>query len=61
MRAIVDLYVSPPVGEPVLSIDEKSGIQVLSRLRPLGPTSPGRDARYEFEYRRRGTRRLYAC
>ncbi|MDP2958338.1 MAG: IS630 family transposase [Longimicrobiales bacterium] len=29
MRAIVDLYVSPPGGEPVLSIDEKSGIQVL--------------------------------
>ena len=42
MRAIVDLYVSPPAGEPVLSIDEKSGIQVLSRLRSLVPASPGR-------------------
>jgi transposase len=61
MRAIVDLYVSPPAGEPVLSIDEKSGIQVLSRLRPMVPASPGRDARYEFEYRRNGTRCLFAC
>ncbi len=61
MRAIVELYVSPPAGEPVLSIDEKSGIQVLSRLRPMVPASPGRDARYEFEYRRNGTRCLFAC
>ena len=61
MRAIVDLYVSPPAGEPVLSIDEKSGIQVRSRLRPLVPVSPGRDARFEFEYKRHGTRCLFAC
>ncbi len=61
MRAFVDLYVSPAAGEPVLSIDEKSGIQVLSRLRPLAPASPRRDARYDFEYKRRGTRWLFAC
>jgi transposase len=61
MRTIVDLYVSPPTGEPVLSIDEKSGIQVLSRLRPLVPALPGREARYEFEYRRHGTRCLFGC
>lgn len=61
MRAIVDLYVSPPAGEPVLSIDEKSGIQVLSRRRPLVPASPGRDAHHEFEYQRHGTRCLFAC
>jgi transposase len=61
MRAIVDLYVRPPAGEPVLSIDEKSGIQALSRSRPLVPASPGRRARQEFEYRRNGTRCLFAC
>ncbi len=61
MLRIVDLYVSPPAGEPVLSIDEKSGIQVLSRLRPMVPASPRRDARYEFEYRRHGTRCLFGC
>jgi transposase len=61
MRSIVDLYVSPPAGEPVLSIDEKSGIQALSRKRPLVPASPGRRSRQEFEYRRHGTRCLFAC
>jgi len=61
MQAIVELYVSPPTGEPVLSIDEKSGIQVLSRLRPLVPAAPGREGRYEFEYRRHGTRCLFGC
>jgi len=61
MEAIVELYVSPPPHEPVLSIDEKSGIQVLSRLRPMVPARPGRDPRYEFEYVRHGTRCLFGC
>jgi len=61
MRAIVDLYVSLPKGEPVLSIDEKAGMQALSRRRPLKPAGPGRDARFEFEYKRNGTRCLFAC
>lgn len=61
MQAIVKLYVTPPAGEPVLSIDEKSGMQVLSRVRELQPPAPGRLARFEFEYRRHGTRCLFAC
>lgn len=61
MQAIVDLYVSPPKGESVLSIDEKSGIQALSRRRSMVPASPGKAARQEFEYRRHGTRCLFAC
>ena len=61
MQEIVDLYVSPPKGESVLSIDEKSGIQVLSRRRAMMPASSGRAARQEFEYRRHGTRCLFAC
>jgi transposase len=61
MRAIVDLYVHLPKGEPVLSIDEKSGIQALSRRRPLKPAAPGRAGRVEFEYRRSGTCCLFAC
>ena len=61
MRAIVDLYVQPPAGEPVLSIDEKSGIQALSRSRALVAAGPGRPARQDFEYRRNGTRCLFAC
>ena len=61
MRAIVRLYVRRPHGEPVLSIDEKTGIQALSRLRALKPASVRRSARYEFEYKRNGTRCLFAC
>lgn len=61
MEAIVALYVDPPPGEPVLSIDEKSGIQALSRRRAMQPAQPGRSPRYEFEYRRHGTRCLFAC
>jgi transposase len=61
MRSIVDLYVSPPAGESVLSVDEKSGIQALSRSRAMVPASPGKRARREFEYKRNGTRCLFAC
>ena len=61
MRAIVDLYVNLPKGEPVLSIDEKTGMQALSRRRPLQPVTPRREARFDFEYKRNGTRCLFAC
>ena len=61
MRAIVSVYVKRPRGEPVLSIDEKTGMPALSRSRALQPASPGRDGRQEFEYRRNGTRCLFAC
>jgi len=60
MRAIVDLYVHLPKGEPVLSIDEKTGMQALSRRRPLKPAKPGCAARFDFEYKRNGTRCLFA-
>ena len=61
MRAIVDLYVRLPKGEPVLSIDEKTGMQALSHRRPLQAAGPGRRARLDFEYKRNGTRCLFAC
>lgn len=61
MQEIVDLYVDPPPGEPILSVDEKSGMQALSRSRTLRPAEPGRAARFEFEYKRNGTRCLFAC
>lgn len=61
MREIVDLYIHPPRGEPVLSVDEKSGLQALSRRRPLVPAGPGRPGRFEFEYRRNGTCCLFGC
>jgi transposase len=61
MQDIVSLYVDPPAGEPVLCIDEKSGMQALSRARALKRAVPGREARFEFEYRRNGTRCLFGC
>lgn len=61
MRAIVLLYTNLPKGEPVLSIDEKTGMQALSRCRQLKPAEPGKPGRYEFEYKRNGTRCLFAC
>jgi transposase len=61
MQEIVDLYINLPKGEPVLSIDEKIGMQALSRNRALKPARPGRPGRFEFEYKRNGTRCLFAC
>ena len=61
MRAIVRLYVRRPKGAPVLCIDEKTGIQAMSRSRPMTPAKRGRAARMEFEYKRNGTRCLFAC
>ncbi len=61
MREIVDVYINLPKGEPVLSIDEKTGMQALSRRRPLRAAAQRRDARFDFEYKRNGTRCLFAC
>jgi transposase len=61
MRAIVRLYINRPRGEPVLCIDEKTGMQALSRSRALQPAQAGRAARFEFEYKRNGTRCLFGC
>jgi transposase len=61
MRSIVRLYMRPTGTEPVLCIDEKTGMQALSRSRDLQPATPGRLGRQEFEYRRNGTRCLFAC
>jgi len=41
--------------EYVISADEKSQLQALSRRHPEQPPGPGRTSRVEFEYRRHGT------
>ena len=41
--------------EYVISADEKSQLQALSRRHPELPPGPGRTRRVEFEYRRHGT------
>ena len=39
----------------MISADEKSQLQALSRCHPALPGGPGRVARVEFEYERHGT------
>lgn len=58
---ICRLYLRPPRGKTVLSIDEKPGVQALERRHPDRPMRPGRARRAEFEYRRRGTRNIFAA
>lgn len=58
---ICRLYVAPPHGVTVLSLDEKPGIQAKSRIHPTRYLGPGRPTRVEFEYKRNGTRCLFAA
>jgi transposase-like protein len=58
VREITDLYLNPPAGAVVLSIDEKPGMQALERRFPDRPAGPGRKRRREFEYTRHGTQTL---
>lgn len=55
------LYLNPPPGTALISIDEKTGIQAKSRTHPSIPGRPGRDARREFEYARHGTVSIIAA
>ena len=58
---ICGLYVDPPENVLVLSIDEKTGIQAKSPVKPDTPPAPGRPARREHEYKRNGTQCLFAA
>jgi transposase len=59
--AVCRLYLDPPPGTVLISIDEKTGIQAKSRTRPDIPGAPGRPARREFEYVRHGTVSIIAA
>jgi hypothetical protein len=58
---IIGLYLNPPRHAAVFYLDEKTAIQVLDRLEPVLPLSPGRAERHGFEYYRHGTWSLYAA
>jgi len=58
VTAITDLYLHPPAGSVVLSVDEKTSMQALERRFPDRPAVPGRRRRREFEYKRHGTQSL---
>jgi transposase len=59
--AVCRLYLAPPPGSVLISVDEKTGIQAKSRKHPGTPARPGRDARREFEYIRHGTISIIAA
>ncbi len=58
---VVGLYLHPPEGAIVLSVDEKTMIQALSRTQPLLPLGPGMVERRTHDYKRNGTTDLYAA
>jgi transposase len=58
---VVGLYLNPPTNAVVLSLDEKTQIQALSRTQPLLPLRPGLPARQTHDYKRHGLTSLYAA
>ena len=58
---ICGLYLIPPTGALVLSVDEKTGIGARSRTRPTTRPAPGRPSRQEHQYVRHGTATLLAA
>lgn len=58
---VVGLYLEPPTNAVVLSVDEKTQIQALSRTQPMLPMRPGLPARRTHDYRRNGLTSLYAA
>ena len=62
VREVVDLYLrGPRLGEVVLCVDEKTGMQALRRRFDGRLPAPGQLGRWEFEYKRHGTRTLLAA
>ena len=58
---ITELYLNPPPGEVVLSVDEKTSMQALERRFADQPPAPRRARRREFEYKRHGTQSLFCA
>jgi transposase len=58
---VVGLYLDPPGGAVVLSVDEKTQIQALDRTQPLLPVDFGRTEKRTHDYRRHGTTNLFAA
>jgi len=58
---VVGLYLDPPDGAIVLSVDEKTQIQALDRTQPMLPLRPGQVERHTHDYERHGTTSLFAA
>lgn len=58
---IVGLYLDPPESAVVLSVDEKSQVQTLSRSQPAFPMMPGMPEKRTHDYFRHGVTSLFAA
>src|SRR6478672_11149294 len=58
---VVGLYLDPPGGAVVLSIDEKTQVQALDRTQPTLPLDFGVTEKRTHDYRRHGTTNLFAA
>src|SRR5215475_8994720 len=59
MEDVLDLYAeAPDPRQPVVCFDE-SPIQLIGEVRQPIPIKPGRNERYDYEYRRNGTANLF--
>jgi len=59
MEDILDLYAEPYDPErPLVCFDEKS-IQLIAETRKVLPMEPGQPERFDYEYKRNGTRNLF--
>jgi transposase len=57
---VVPLYLHPPAGAVVISVDEKTQIQALDRTPPGLPWKKGRCGTMTHDYKRHGTTTLFA-
>jgi transposase len=58
---VVGLYLDPPAGAIVLSVDEKTQIQALDRTQPLLPITFDATEKRTHDYVRHGTTNLFAA
>jgi transposase len=61
LRDVVGLYMDPPHGAVVVSVDEKSQIQALNRTQPILPLRQGIPEQQTHDYIRNGTTSLFAA
>jgi transposase len=58
---VVGLYLSPPGGAVVLSVDEKTQVQALDRTQPVLPVAFAATEKRTHDYVRNGTTNLFAA
>src|SRR5215471_17880518 len=61
MEGVLETYEKPyHPAEPVVRLDEKP-VTLHADVRPASPAQPGREARRDNEYERRGTANVFLC